>query len=101
MSRLDDETLYGRYENLRRQKKQSYYRIYQRCLNTIRWFSRRGCLSCFYEIPEFLFGIPTPKITVEECAEYIIPLLHDSNPHLRVKFIPPNVLFIDWRKSTS
>jgi len=57
-----------------------------------------GELLCIYEIPGFIFGNGYALVNIIECSEYIIGKFGTNNKHIRIQFIEPNMLFIDWRK---
>ncbi|BCS83094.1 hypothetical protein QLL95_gp1029 [Cotonvirus japonicus] len=95
---LKNDDLYRKHDQLINLKKQTYEKLYNRCVNIIKLTSSAGELLCIFEIPSFMFGTSFPIINVEYCANYIINKLTQSNENIKVTFIKPNILFIDWRK---
>ncbi|AGF85385.1 hypothetical protein QJ854_gp397 [Moumouvirus goulette] len=95
---LKDEDLYKKHDDLINLKTQTYEKLYQRCNNNIKLTSNAGELMCLFEIPSFLFGCGYPIINVKCCAKYIMNKLTEANRNIRVNFIEPNILFIDWRR---
>ncbi|AGC01904.1 hypothetical protein H012_gp558 [Acanthamoeba polyphaga moumouvirus] len=95
---LRDEDLYKKHDDLINLKTQTYEKLYQRCNNNIKLTSNAGELMCLFEIPNFLFGSSYPIINVKCCAKYLMNKLTEANKNIRVTFIEPNMLFIDWRR---
>ncbi len=95
---LNTSDLYKRHEQLMELKKQTYDKLYIRCLNTIKLTANTGELVCCFEIPSFLFGSEYPLINIESCANYIMNKLAKSNKNIRTVFVHPNIIFIDWRR---
>jgi len=79
-------------------KRQTYEKIYERCVNYIKITAKTGSLTCLYEIPDFVFGVPFAIINRERCATYIMNKLAASNKNIVTTFIPPGQLWIDWRR---
>lgn len=48
--------------------------------------------QCIYQVPQFLFGHPTYKLS--ECIEYLEKKLKSNN--YDIVFYEPNVLVISW-----
>lgn len=95
---LDNNELYKKHEKLVELKRETYEKIYKRCVNRIKLTSDTGELICLFEIPRFLFGSSFPIINVESCANYISNKLCNANKNIKTMFIEPNILFIDWRR---
>lgn len=91
--------LYKKHDQLAKLKKETYKKIYNRCKNTVLLASNAGELICLFEIPNFLFGSSYPFVNVESCADYVINKLSKANKNIKITFIEPNLLFIDWRKN--
>lgn len=92
--------LYKHRDQLIELKRQSYEKIYERCVNYIKMTAKTGALSCVYEIPEFVFGVPYANINRDRCATYIMNKLAKSNKNIITTFVPPGQLFIDWHRKT-
>lgn len=95
---LNNNDLYKRHEKLVELKKETYEKIYKRCINQIKLTSNTGELICLFTIPHFLFGSSFPIINVTSCANYISNKLCSTNKNIKTTFIEPNILFIDWRR---
>lgn len=94
---LNNEDLYKTHDKMKELRKETYEKIYKRCINTIKAASKLGELICIYEIPNFVFGSSLPIINIELCSKYIIKKL-STNKNIKALFIEPNLIFIDWRK---
>jgi len=95
---INNIDLYKKHERLIELKRETYEKIYKRCINLIKLTSNTGDLICLFEIPNFLFGSSYPIINVNCCANYIMNKLTSANKHIKTTFIEPNILFIDWRR---
>ncbi|AAV50713.1 hypothetical protein [Acanthamoeba castellanii mimivirus] len=95
---LNDDDLYKKHDQLVNLKRQTYEKIFNRCVNTIKLSSDAGELICLFQIPNFLFGTGYPIVNIKYCANYIINKLSEMNENIETTFIDPNILFIDWRK---
>lgn len=95
---LKTSDLYKKHDRLVQLKRETYDRLYRRCVNEIKLTADAGELICLFEIPQFLFGSGYPIINVASCADYIMTKLTNSNEHIRTYFIKPNIILIDWRK---
>lgn len=95
---LDNFDLYKKHDQLMKLKRETYEKLYTRCINRIKLSSNMGELICLFEIPQFLFGSSYPIINVESCANYIMNKLTLFNKNLKTTFIEPNIIFIDWRR---
>ena len=98
---LDNKDLYKKHDQLIQLKKETYDKIFTRCVNTIRLTSNAGELICLFEIPNFVFGSSYPLINIESCANYVMNKLKLANTNIKTLFIEPNLIFIDWRRNKS
>jgi len=73
-------------------KKECFRKILEMCLNKIEIVSKTGVTKSWFEIPVFLLGYPTYKMS--ECSKYIIKKL--KNDGFKTNFIDPNLILIDW-----
>ena len=96
---LKNEDLYGKYEQLIKLKRETYDKLYKRCVNQIKMASKMGDLVCVFIIPGFLFGSCYPIIDIPSCANYMMDKLTNENNNIKTSFIEPNIIFIDWRKN--
>jgi len=95
---LAPDDLYRRHDQLALLKQQTYEQIYKRCANTIKLTANTGELFCVFTIPNFLFGSDYPLINVPSCAKYITEKLKKISKQMKITFVQPNVLLIDWRR---
>ena len=96
---IRNDDLYKKHDQLIQLKRETYEKLYTRCINKIKLTSNAGELICFFEVPNFLFGSSYPIINVESCANYIMNKLKRANKNLKTNFIEPNIIFIDWRRN--
>lgn len=67
--------------------------ILSKCYNRIKLVAyRSGDSSCFFQLPEFVFGIPIYNAI--SCAKFIIKNL--INKGFIVIYTHPNLLYISW-----
>lgn len=83
--------------NNRRDQKEIYrYKIYNKVLqkthHRIKIVSKKGESSCFYIVPEYIYGIP--RYDTLSCANFIVNKLRKTG--FRVMYTYPNFLFIFW-----
>lgn len=97
---LRSSDLYRQRDQLIELKRQTYEKIYVRCVNYIKMTAKTGALSCLYEIPEFVFGVPFSIIKQDKCANYIMNKLAASHKNIVTTYIHPGKLWIDWRRDT-
>ena len=97
---LNNNDLYKKHDQLIQLKKETYEKLYNRCVNNIKLTSNAGELICLFEIPSFLFGSSYPIINIESCANYIMNKLTTTNSNIKTSFIEPNIIFIDWRRKS-
>ena len=95
---LQMHDLYKKHDELIELKRQTYDKLYHRCLNTIKLTANAGELICCFEIPSFLFGVGYSIINIEMCGNYIMNKLAQNNKNIRTSFVEPNIIFIDWRR---
>lgn len=95
---LKTHDLYGKHDKLIELKKNTYEKLYKKCENIIKLTSNTGQLMCFFEIPHFFFGSEYPIINIKSCANYLMNKLVSANKNIRVDFVEPNIIFIDWRR---
>jgi len=96
---LEPTDLYRKHDELIELKRQSYEKIYQKCVNIIKLTAAAGELICTFEIPGFMFGVAYSLINQKMCANYIMNKLSQNNRNIRTMFVDPNCIIIDWRRS--
>lgn len=93
---LSSNDLYGKHDQLTNLKKQTYDKLYKRCVNIIKLTARTGELCCIFEVPSFVFGSEFPLINVSSCANYIMSKLTKTNKNIKTVFVPDNMILISW-----
>jgi hypothetical protein len=76
-------------ENL---KEKTYDKIYERLEKKIILASEANLWSIWYEIPQFILGIPLYKL--KSCAKYLKKKLEKNG--FKTDFYKPNLLLIKW-----
>lgn len=79
-------------------KTETYEKIFRKCVNSIKACARKGDLVCSFPIPVYVLGAGYPRIDPANCAVYLKERLLKENDKLKISFVQPNILFIDWRK---
>jgi hypothetical protein len=69
-----------------------YDAILKKCSNRMKFMSDRSQSCCFFEIPEFVFGIPL--FNSHECVRYVVKKLMKEG--FMVIYTHPNLLYISW-----
>lgn len=87
------ETMYER--NLKRYQK--FDDILKRLHNRIRYHAKNEKTYCFFQIPEFIIGIPL--YNVDDLKEYLIKSLQKDG--FQYMYIEPNWLFVSWELKKS
>lgn len=82
------ETMYGR--NIKRYEK--FDDILKKIHNRIKYNAKNEKTFCFFQIPEFIIGVPLYNI--EDLKEYLIKSLQKDG--FEYIYIDPNWLFITW-----
>ena len=77
---------------LKENKKKTYRKILDRINQKIKTTGSSTNRCCWYEIPEFILGLPIYKL--DECAEYIMKKL--KNNGFKVNLVNNNILIISW-----
>jgi hypothetical protein len=73
-------------------KKKNYHKVYKRIEKKILQASSVNEYKCWYEIPEFILGIPL--YSFDDCKNYVINKL--KNDGFKTEMISNNVILIDW-----
>ena len=71
-----------------------YNEILKLCHSKIIRSSKEEQEKCFFQIPEMRIGLPV--YNTKNCTAYIILKLRKNG--FKVKYINPNILYIDWSK---
>jgi hypothetical protein len=75
-------------------RKKCYKKVYKRIENKIVQVNSVNESQCWYEIPEFILGIPL--YSFDDCKKYIIEKLKKNG--FKTTMINDNVILIDWSK---
>tara|TARA_B100001093_G_scaffold508695_1_gene571379 strand:- start:991 stop:1425 length:435 start_codon:yes stop_codon:yes gene_type:complete len=95
MSQLKISELFETTNKKNLMRLEIYDDVLVKCHRRIKYNSTLERTYCFFQIPEFIFGVPLYK--VEEMRIYIINSLKKDG--LQVMYINPNWLFISWSNS--
>lgn len=96
---LNTSDLYKKHNELSNLIRLSYENIYKKCIQHIKFSANTGELVCVYTIPYFIMGSGYSIVDVKSCASYIQEKMKRGAPDVKTKFIEPNILFFDWRRS--
>ena len=92
MSSLDIKDLYSTINEKTIKRLEIYDNVLVKCHKRIKYNSSLERTYCFFQIPEFIIGVPLYKVT--EMRIYIINSL--KNNGFKIMYIEPNWLFISW-----
>lgn len=92
MSSLDIKDLYSAINEKTIKRLEIYDNVLVKCHKRIKYNSSLERTYCFYQIPEFIIGVPLYKVT--EMRTYIINSL--KNNGFKIMYIEPNWIFISW-----
>jgi hypothetical protein len=95
---ISDRDLYKKHDTLVEFNKQTYEKIFQRCINEIKMASNTGELIYVFQIPQTLIGHGSLFVNIIPCANYIIYRMNQVNSNIRTTFIEPNLILFDWRR---
>lgn len=95
---LSDKDLYHHHEITLTNKIVAYDIVFKACVEAIREAGKRGQLICRYNIPQYSIKPAYVKIDIESCADYVMKKVRDVNKNLKVGFVKPNILIINWMK---
>ena len=92
MSQIDMKQLYETINQKTLKKLETYDSILLKCHHRILYHSNLQRTYCFYQIPEFIIGVPI--YSIDELKKYIINSLTKNG--FKILYIEPNWLFIHW-----
>ena len=97
MSQLNIKDLYSTINSKNVKRMEIYDNILQKCHQRIKYNSTMERVYCFFQIPEFIIGVPI--YNVEELKVYIMnSLKKDGFDYL---YVDPNWLFITWEHKSN
>jgi len=92
MSSLNINNLYETSYQKNIQRLENFDNILKKIHNRIKYNAKLEKTHCFYQIPEFIFGVPLYNI--DDLKQYIVNSLKKDGFNLI--YIDPNWLFITW-----
>ena len=91
------DELYQTINSKKLKRYETYDSILKKVHTRIKYNARLEQTFCFFQIPEFIFGVPL--YNVQELKHYIVTSLKKNKFELLL--IEPNWLFISWESSNS
>lgn len=88
------EDLIKEQEEKNNMRKEYYKKVYKRVEKKIVQVNSVNESQCWYEIPEFILGIPL--YSFEDCKQYLINRLQKNG--FKTNMLNNNTIFIDWSK---
>lgn len=92
MSQIDMKELYSTINSKTLRRMELYDSILKKCHSRILYNSSLQRTYCFYQIPEFVIGVPLYDVI--ELRKYIMNSLKTNG--FELLYIEPNWLFIQW-----
>ena len=92
MSLINLSELHEKQKIKNNNKVNCYNTILKKCSNRIKFMADKSQSCCFFEIPEFVFGIPL--FNSKECVQHVIQKLMEEG--FMVIYTHPNLLYISW-----
>ena len=92
MSKINIFELYNDINQKKLEKYKIYNDILKRCHSKIKLYAKNLKLECFYEIPNFIFGVPLYNTLLAK--KYIIDSLTDDG--FITKELNMNWIYISW-----
>jgi hypothetical protein len=94
MSSLNIDELYETIDEKNNKRLEKFDGILKQIHARIKYYSRLERTFCFFQIPEFIIGVPL--YNVSDLRNYIINSLKRNGFH--IVYIDPNWLYISWSK---
>ena len=92
MSNINIYKLHKKKRARERDRLEHFNNILKRCHRRIQIVADKMETSCYFVIPEIVFGIPLYSNT--QCATFMVESLRNNG--FRVNYIHPNLLYISW-----
>ena len=92
MQQLNIFELYKSINDKKASKVNHFEHVLKKCHSKIKLAAQNNHFACFFEVPEFVVGLPLFNVT--ECISYIINALKDNG--FVVKYLYPKTVFISW-----
>tara|TARA_Y100001936_G_scaffold162836_1_gene158977 strand:+ start:151 stop:576 length:426 start_codon:yes stop_codon:yes gene_type:complete len=94
MTSLNIDDLYETIDEKNNKRLEKFDGILKKIHTRIRYYSKLERTFCFFQIPEFIIGVPL--YNVSDLRNYIINSLKRNGFH--IVYIDPNWLYISWSK---
>jgi hypothetical protein len=94
MSSLNIDDLYETIDEKNNKRLEKFDGILKQIHTRIRYYAKLERTFCFFQIPEFIIGVPLYNVT--DLRNYIINSLKRNGFH--IVYIDPNWLYISWAK---
>jgi hypothetical protein len=94
MSSLNIDDLYETIDEKNNKRLEKFDGILKKIHGRIRYYSQLERTFCFFQIPEFIIGVPL--YNVSDLRNYIINSLKRNGFH--ILYIDPNWVYISWSK---
>tara|TARA_B100000575_G_C23122586_1_gene649847 strand:+ start:912 stop:1352 length:441 start_codon:yes stop_codon:yes gene_type:complete len=92
MSSLNINNLYETSYQKNIQRLENFDNVLKKIHNRIKYNAKTEKTFCFYQIPEFIFGVPLYNI--DDLKQYIMNSLKKDG--FKIIYMDPNWLFITW-----
>jgi hypothetical protein len=79
-------------ESLLKTQVDTFEKVFEQCLKSIKFLNKNGKTSMVYEIPVFVSGCPL--VDQRECGKFLVQKLKELK--LNVNTLKETKLFIDW-----
>jgi hypothetical protein len=92
MQQLNIFELYKSINDKKASKINHFEQVLLKCHAKIKLAAKNNHFACFFEVPEFVIGLPLFNVT--ECITYIINALKDNG--FVVKYLYPKTVYVSW-----
>lgn len=92
MNQLNIFELYKSINDKKEAKRSAFENVLVRVHSKIKLAASMDCYQCFYEVPEFIIGVPLFSLT--DCITYVIKALKENG--FKVNYFYPKTLYINW-----
>jgi hypothetical protein len=92
MEHLNIFDLYKSVNEKKANKKHFFAEVLRKAHSKIKLAAKMDHYACFFEIPEFIVGVPMYSLT--ECITYVISKLKDNG--FVLKYMYPKTIYICW-----
>ena len=96
MSQLNIKELYSTINEKTLKRMELYDDVLKKCHSRIKYNSNLERTYCFFQIPEFIIGVPL--YNVSDLRNYLINSLKKNG--FTILYVEPNWLFINWDFTT-